>query len=590
MPNSRLNFSLPEPSDATNWSVLSTALLDACSAALQDPIGSRAMDLFHVSMMDALNGLGLNKPAKAPTSPHIPGAFSRQCEQAKANVRQARSQAKKDHSNASAVWAAVTIQRQLEETSHAVEEARATRRNHRLSISNPKKLADTIWGRALSSDPPNCSSTDCEAFFTEVFKPVQMPSTSPSWLPQQRPALPLQPLVITAQMVARAISKKGTKRSSPGLDGITYQLLSRLPWVPQALAGIFNNIIAQQSVPEIWRYGVTVLLHKGGEKTLPNYRPITLTPTISKLFHTIVAAWLERAITATGVISTAIQKGFLLGVSGAIEHDLVVDEVLCDAKQHKKPLFMLLVDLKNAFGSVPHERIQWALDRFGAPTWFQQYIQNFYGSLHTQMQCKAWSTNYLQVHRGVLQGDTLSPLLFLLVMQVALDALTTTCPGYGYVASGTVQPHFLKCFADDLTIITTSPKRLQLAVDKLDHITAWLGLEIKPSKCRTFALSKGTYRKVDITIYDQTILNVEDSPSKFLGMQLSLSQTFQEKAKIAAKALLEIIKPLDSFPIPNRDKVGFTRHSPSPKCGGSCSCRTFFQQHSDASPAKQRPT
>ena len=356
-------------------------------------------------------------------------------------------------------------------------------------------------------------------------------------------------------MVSKAIRKKGSKHISPGLDGITYQLLAKLHWIPQALANIFNKIIDQQTSPEFWRYGVTILLHKGGSKDLSNFRPITLTATISKLFHTIVAAWLEHAITDSGLIKTTIQKGFLMGISGAIEHDLVLDEVLSDAKSSKRQLHMLLVDLKNAFGSVPHTKIQWALRRFGVPTWVQQYVNNFYGSVHTKLHCKVWTTDYVQVTRGVLQGDTLSPLLFLLVMQVALDGLESTCPNYGYTTAAGEQRHFLKCFADDLTIITKSPKQLQLAVDKLQQIVEWLGMEIKPSKCRSFAMTKGHYRKISVVIGNQTILNVEDAPSKFLGMQLSLTQTFQEKAEIAKKSLENIIQPLNAFPLPNRDKV-----------------------------------
>ena len=58
-----------------------------------------------------------------------------------------------------------------------------------------------------------------------------------------------------------------------------------LPWYPSLLAGIFNRIINQQICPEVWWYGATVLLHKGGERTLVNYSPITLTPTVSKIFH-----------------------------------------------------------------------------------------------------------------------------------------------------------------------------------------------------------------------------------------------------------------------------------------------------------------
>ena len=181
------------------------------------------------------------------------------------------------------------------------------------------------------------------------------------------------------------------------------------------------------------------------------------------------------------------------------------------------------------------------------------------------MHCKNWDTEFLQVRRGVLQGDTLSPLLFLLIMQIALQALSSTCPNYGYRTSPDNQEHFLKCFADDLTVITKNPKQLQLAISKLEEIVEWLGMEFKPSKCRSFGLSKGKYRKIDIVINQQTILNVEDSASKFLGMELSLNQSTKEKTEIAHKALLEIIRPLDQLPLPNRDKVQLYRNFALPK-------------------------
>ena len=78
-------------------------------------------------------------------------------------------------------------------------------------------------------------------------------------------------------------------------------------------------------------------------------------------------------------------------------------------------------------------------------------------------------------------------------------------------------------------------------------------------------MSKGRYRKISITIYDQTILNVEDAPSKFLGMQLSLTQTFKEKAAIATKAITDIMQPLDDAALPNRDKVLIYKNFAIPK-------------------------
>ena len=417
----------------------------------------------------------------------------------------------------------------------------------------------------MGSDPPSCSVEECEQFFQDVYAPGSIAATQPSWVTPTRHDVKLNPLVITARMVQKALKKKASCQSAAGIDGVTYSTLAHFNWLPHLLANLYNKIIQQQQSPELWRYGVTVLLHKGGTKTLNNYRPITLTPTLAKLFHAIVAAWLEDIAISNNIIDKTVQKGFLTGVAGAIEHDLVLDEALWQAKHNRHNFFMVLVDLKNAFGSVPHERIVWALEHFGLPSWVGKYVGDLYARTFTAITCKSWSTKLLQLQRGVLQGDTLSPILFLLVMQVGLDALHTACPGYGYKQAAGERRHFLKCFADDLTVISQDVKKLQHSMVLLEEIVCWLGMEIKPSKCRAFGMSKGKYRKIDIDIYNQTILNVEDAVCKFLGMELSVSQTAKEKATIANNSLMSIMKSLDDFPLPKEDKVKMYRSFALPK-------------------------
>jgi len=564
LPETRLRFDLPSPTDNEKWASISLRLEQSCKGLENDTQGARGIDNLHLMLTSELCSLGLMVPSHPQCAHGSREPFLYQRRVVNTAIAAARSQARKGRSKRHELWANSKIKNTIEHTAADVEAARLTRKHHKLASANPKKLADSIWGRSMGSDPPQCTKEDCVSFFADVFRSLDPPETNPSWLPPQLPPLPIQPLSITPSMVLKALKKKGSKQSAPGLDGITYSLLLRLAWVPSVLAPLFNKVIAQQICPEYWRYGVTTLLHKGGARDLSNYRPITLTATISKLFHSIVAAWLEKALIASNVIQTSIQKGFLLGISGAIEHDLVLDAALAEARKHHKNLFMVLVDLKNAFGSAPHSRIKWALQRYGVPNWVHDYVTNFYSAVHTKLSCKDWETAYIQVNRGVLQGDTLSPLLFLLVMQVALQALAISCPDYGYRTQDGGE-HFLKCFADDLTVIARSPKRLQLAIDKLQEIIGWLGMEIKPSKCRSFGMGKSGYRKINIDIAGQTILNVEDAASKFLGMELSISQSPKEKAEIARRALLQIIRPLDEFPLPNRDKVQLYRNFALPK-------------------------
>ncbi len=114
-----------------------------------------------------------------------------------------------------------------------------------------------------------------------------------------------------------------------------------------------------------------------------------------------MAAWLERALTETNTIPTKVQKGFLMGI---FLEPQILDAALQEASKNRKSLSMMLIDLKNAFGSVPHSRIVWALQRSGAPSWVSNYVINFYGHIQSKLQCKSWEITFLQVQRGVLQG------------------------------------------------------------------------------------------------------------------------------------------------------------------------------------------
>ena len=533
---------------------------------IDDSNGARAIDRLHVAITATLINLGFKDNKKGSASHH---GTRQPLASAMATVKEAvRSNRRKiggSRGDTSQALADTKIHNILKESAEEIARAKKIRQHHDLASKNPKKLADLVWGKAMGSDPPECSMEECEQFFLDVYAPGSVAHTQPSWLTPARQNIKFSALVITARMVQKALRKKARSQSAAGIDGVTYATLVHFSWLPHLLANLYNKIIQQQQSPELWRYGVTVLLHKGGTKTLNNYRPITLTPTLAKLFHAIVAAWLEDIVISNNIIDKTVQKGFLTGVAGAIEHDLVLDEALWQAKRNRHNFFMVLVDLKNAFGSVPHERIIWALEHFGLPPWVGKYVGDLYARTFTAITCKSWSTGLLQLQRGVLQGDTLSPLLFLLVMQVGLEALLTACPGYGYQQAAGEPRHFLKCFADDLTVITQDAKKLQHSMALLEEIVSWLGMEIKPSKCRAFGMSKGKYRKIDIDIYNQTILNVEDAACKFLGMELSVSQTAQEKATIASHSLMSIMKSLDDFPLPKEDKVKLYKTFAQPK-------------------------
>jgi len=119
---------------------------------------------------------------------------------------------------------------------------------------------------------------------------------------------------------------------------------------------------------------------------------------------------------SNGIIDTSTQKGFLSGVNGTFEHIYSINAILDNAKAHNLPLAMTFIDLKNAFGNwkcfTPIH--PWPPYYVKVPSEVRYYIHNLYSNLFAFVSTKSWSTSIFPIQRGVFQGDTLSPLIFLL--------------------------------------------------------------------------------------------------------------------------------------------------------------------------------
>ena len=62
------------------------------------------------------------------------------------------------------------------------------------------------------------------------------------------------------------------------------------------------------------------------------------------------------------------QKRFLPGVPDCVEHTRLLMETLLDAKRNAKEIVVAWLDLANAYESVAHNLIQYALEWYYVPT------------------------------------------------------------------------------------------------------------------------------------------------------------------------------------------------------------------------------
>jgi hypothetical protein len=155
--------------------------------------------------------------------------------------------------------------------------------------------------------------------------------------------------------------RKKNNLSALGLDGIGY-LMMKVGKVPmlQHIANLFGSCSQHAQVPTTWKRPRTIFLYKKGEVSDPtNWRPITITSCVYRIFTSMISELVQQHIHKCGRrnIFSASQKCFVMGIQGCMEH----------AQRYKKNLFMVQIDFSNAFGSVPQKMIDWNMRRTGIP-------------------------------------------------------------------------------------------------------------------------------------------------------------------------------------------------------------------------------
>ena len=159
---------------------------------------------------------------------------------------------------------------------------------------------------------------------------------------------------ITSSIIKRLL-KRYKKPSAPGMDKITYGQLRNLPTCHHFLATLYTKIMRESmEAPSQWGQGEIILIHKKSDQSTPsNYRPIILSSTISKLFHKILALRMERFCLANKIINPSIQKDFLSGVNGTMEHIFTLTSVIIMPEKMTYHSLSLLLILRMCLGQFP---------------------------------------------------------------------------------------------------------------------------------------------------------------------------------------------------------------------------------------------
>uniref|UniRef100_A0A914PN33 Reverse transcriptase domain-containing protein n=1 Tax=Panagrolaimus davidi TaxID=227884 RepID=A0A914PN33_9BILA len=146
------------------------------------------------------------------------------------------------------------------------------------------------------------------------------------------------------------------------------------------------------------------------------------------------------------------------------------------------PLYVVFIDFKKEFDSVELPAIWEALERFGVDAGDIEIIKMIYAHGSSSVNVGTSSVP-INVQKGVRQGDTLSPLLFVLVLQLALNQVNWE---NGININGSILGHL--DFADDIALLSQTLEGAQSLLDQVAEKCREVGLNINVDKTKWMSI------------------------------------------------------------------------------------------------------
>ncbi|KAJ9532909.1 hypothetical protein QJQ45_011003 [Haematococcus lacustris] len=274
---------------------------------------------------------------------------------------------------------------------------------------------------------------------------------------------------------------------APGPDGIENEIIKMLPWeMRDTIHQLFIIMWATGCTPTTWKTSDTCLLYKdkGQETDLNSYRPVGLANTVYKLWTSLITKTLSEYAEANGMLSKN-QAGFRSHRNTTQQLQMLV-MALEDAKLAKADIYALLVDFTSAFNTTCQDKLLWIMHDLGFPTDATDAVKDLYTGATTRFRTPYGPTDPVPVDRGTIQGDSLSPFLFLIYIEPLLRWLQVGARGYKFKSatadSGERAIVSSIDYADDIAILCNTLRNLRCQADKLSAFSDWDHLVISHSK------------------------------------------------------------------------------------------------------------
>ena len=301
-------------------------------------------------------------------------------------------------------------------------------------------------------------------------------------------------------------------------DSISAEHLHNAPLIVlRRLTNLFNQMLKHSFVPEQFRFGFMVPIvknHQASHGDSSNYRGITISPIISKIFeHSL------KLVFGNYLGTSDSQFGFKKNQSTV--HALhCLRETVDYFVNNSSRVYSTFLDASKAFDRIIHSGLFIKLMERNIPLMFLNVIVSWYDGL----QCRVkWGTNFspwFAISAGVRQGGVLSPDFYSIYVDDLIRKLKDTQKGC-YFHSLFAAALF---YADDMAILSPSVKGLQSLLKVCEDYCARWDICLNASKSRSLYFGKKTSIPYKVLLNNRVVEWADEW--KYLGLTLKSGKSF----------------------------------------------------------------